>query len=636
MSSVRLNALNEEPVKLKYPTDRELVEELSSSHPQLSEYVAIKEWLETTCQTLLVTQDHSQTYASKTSFQLMRRGQMDKMLNYCRQLDQHWRAVSMLGGVYFGSTKTMDDHEDSDRLAMPGNRNRGLWRMCCFQLANDSSLDMHERAQYAMLCGNTANILPVCETYEDFLWAYFTSLVINTTEQLLREYPRIHGADYHEFSIPDIDVSTPSDVFQKLSHIPDSVVSDHPAKLMFRKVQASLILNQWEGFFEELLDTLDTLDVGLHRFMVHLMSMFRDAGMPLEQDDEQVFDAVCGSYVDVLIKNQLNSLVPVYTCRLPYTLQLQKYALYLADMDADLNDRSQVLKLAHNYGMDVRQITITAFVCCFERGSNIEFNSLCHINEQVSESDQRLIKALMWLMMERDQSQDALLYCNELYRRFWLQGKLNAANLLRQTLQQDSMFGSQVFVDNLRAQFGDTVLENFIREQVYHALFLEAMLRWEEWRLCFDAKPHVSAPSQLKTWSAEITKLTSQVEELFTDLLGTSGDLSWLQDDEEVYPTTMPQGFNAEARQDELQQLCRIYIPEIVMMLHQCLYATRDIIADNTHESLELVKHAANSNRQLFRDFLEPDMSCGPRMQEFLSAVAESCLEQLDKNGSVF
>lgn len=130
----------------------------------------------------------------RSVFDCVRRGQMDKALRLCRAAGQPWRAVTLAGGIYFddpnlvapGSEVAGDTSTTpwDDGNAPTGNRNRGRWLLTCFQIANEPTFEDFERAVYAALCGNTTNVLPVCQSWEDRLWAYYNSLVVRMTEEV--------------------------------------------------------------------------------------------------------------------------------------------------------------------------------------------------------------------------------------------------------------------------------------------------------------------------------------------------------------------------------------------------------------------------------------------------------------------
>jgi nuclear pore complex protein Nup107 len=71
--------------------------------------------------------------------------------------------------------------DDADQievdLEIEGNQNHTLWKATCYALASDNSFDLYERAVYAALAGDVTNVLPVCESWEDYVWAHYNAMV---------------------------------------------------------------------------------------------------------------------------------------------------------------------------------------------------------------------------------------------------------------------------------------------------------------------------------------------------------------------------------------------------------------------------------------------------------------------------
>ncbi len=65
-----------------------------------------------------------------------------------------------------------------------------------------TGLTLYERAIYAAFSGNLRHLLPVCGTWEDFLWAYFRVMVDQQVEQELRVNSAVSSLLAHE-ELPD-------------------------------------------------------------------------------------------------------------------------------------------------------------------------------------------------------------------------------------------------------------------------------------------------------------------------------------------------------------------------------------------------------------------------------------------------
>lgn len=67
---------------------------------------------------------------------LLRGGEMDRALQYCRECGEHWRAACLRGGCYYHPHFLDPSGGHQEDLNM-GNRNRGLWMSICYMLANE-------------------------------------------------------------------------------------------------------------------------------------------------------------------------------------------------------------------------------------------------------------------------------------------------------------------------------------------------------------------------------------------------------------------------------------------------------------------------------------------------------------------
>jgi nuclear pore complex protein Nup107 len=92
----------------------------------------------------------------KQVFQYLRSGDLKGAQQICRDSNNQWRAASLSG-------------------MSPDKLNNG-WRKMCFQLARQPQADRYERAIYGVVCGDLESVLPVCQTWEDHMWAHFNAV----------------------------------------------------------------------------------------------------------------------------------------------------------------------------------------------------------------------------------------------------------------------------------------------------------------------------------------------------------------------------------------------------------------------------------------------------------------------------
>ena len=634
-------------------TDRSIINEFMSHDVRLSEYVAVKQWLEKcapamgqvelrkslrshTLREVSLDQGKKGTYCSeldpdgplrsgralhpqdasfnsefvKTLFDFLRRGQLGKAIQHCRTCNEHWRAATLLGGLYY------HDPQDSNENGVPvGNRNRGAWMRSVYFIANQTQLDLHERALYAALCGNVANVLPVCESWEDLVWAYFNSLVIYRSEAWLMKFPRIRGDDFDEFLAPDAEsLVDAKKVFSCISQLPHDFLkresSNSPVGI-FRKIQIALITDGLDSLLDDVarsvLDGQSAFDEQHLRFLVHLiLIMLRTESLTVTESIE----IIISRYIDILIHAENYELVIVYASRVSYDLQVELMSKMLQKLDLSKKDRQVLLQRAYRLGMDVKEITRFTFFSEFSRVKVPNFLAPFDIAQKTppSSQDENLVSAFQWLLVERDQFLDALFYGNALYRYFLLTGKIQAAIIMNNVLGKDyPHYGSEAFRLDIE-QISSTKYQNMIRELVSVGAFLEVICSLRKWHTLHSRKPVVTdrystAGSQtthqdMTSWKSEMKTLTRTVEAEVQRLLFERAPAFWLEDSP-AFTSDLPSPFNSHDRQEEAAIIRSGYIPFLLTQLMSILYETRDLLAGNLEKALQLPAKICNPDMDL-------------------------------------
>lgn len=93
----------------------------------------------------------------KQIFAYLRIGDIKGAQQVCRDSNNFWRAASLSG-------KTSDEILSNN------------WRKMCFQIARQPQVDRYERAVYGVVCGDLDSVVPVCQTWEDQMWAHFNAI----------------------------------------------------------------------------------------------------------------------------------------------------------------------------------------------------------------------------------------------------------------------------------------------------------------------------------------------------------------------------------------------------------------------------------------------------------------------------
>ncbi|KAK6292325.1 hypothetical protein J4Q44_G00369090 [Coregonus suidteri] len=120
----------------------------------------------------------------KYLFTLLRAGMTDEAQRLCKRCGQAWRAATLEGWKLYHDPNI--NGGGAELLPVEGNPHRCVWKVCCWRMADDEHFSRYERAIYAVLSGNLKRLLPVCESWEDSVWAYFRVLVDSLVEQEVR------------------------------------------------------------------------------------------------------------------------------------------------------------------------------------------------------------------------------------------------------------------------------------------------------------------------------------------------------------------------------------------------------------------------------------------------------------------
>ena len=113
-----------------------------------------------------------ETRLIKTVFGCVRCGLLEDGQDLCIRVGQAWRAATLEGWkLYHDPNYQSGTGGQGDKLPVEGNKHRDVWKAVAWRMTEDSSLPQHERAVYAALCGNLAQLVPVCTSWEDLLWA---------------------------------------------------------------------------------------------------------------------------------------------------------------------------------------------------------------------------------------------------------------------------------------------------------------------------------------------------------------------------------------------------------------------------------------------------------------------------------
>ncbi|MCJ8742943.1 hypothetical protein PDJAM_G00088120 [Pangasius djambal] len=544
-------------------------------------------------------------------YTLIRAGMTDEAQRLCKRCGQAWRAATLEGW------KLYHDPNYSEVL---------VFFLC-------EQFNRYERAIYAVLSGNLRQLLPVCESWEDTVWAYFRVLVDSLLEQELRSSGLSHE-ELEELPREYLEASwTMEKVFEELQATESKRVLE-ATKEHYHIIQKFVILGDLDGLLEEFGDWLGRtppLPAHLLRFMTHLVLFYRSLGMQLK---EEVCVDVLKAYISLLVKEKQAELIAFYVSHLPADVGVTQYARFLEEV-TETEQRRRCLELAGQAGLDVAAVTKTVVETVRERdGEEFAHHDLAPaLDTGTTAEDRQKIDVIDWLVFDPAQRAEALKQSNAIMRKFLASKKHDAAKLVFAKVPEDSM---REIYRQWEEQGMNTPLpaeeDNAIREHLCIRAYLEAHEAFNEWFRHMNSPPvKPTLPTQAKftetvayemkekeykieyeNWQGRLDALTEEVKErIYNVLLFVDG--GWMVDVRE----------DAEVdseRSIQMALLRRLCLPMMTFLLLTVLQRT-----ERHQESLRLADVIASDQHRLYEVFSKDEL------QKFLQKMRESSLLLLDK-----
>lgn len=568
-------------------------------------------------------------------FAYIRTGQLDEAQRLCSKCGQAWRAATLEGWRLHHDPNYESLGPGGEVAAMTGNPYRDVWKAVCWRMAEEDQYHAYERACYAALSGNLPQLLPVCDTWEDYLWAYFKCMVdtkveqeirINTTSE--RSLVKLPAAYWDKMLTPDA-------IFKEIQASGNDNVRAESMDC-FHLIQKYLILGNIDGLIEEMYswvkDTSNRPSQHLIRFMAHLILFLRTIGKTTK---EELCIAILETYVRDLIEQKQIPLIASYVATLPVGLQVEWYAKFLEDIH-DQSERQQCLQLAENSDLDIP--SITKLVVENIRNRNVTEFSIdtdTALEAATSEEDRFKIEAIDWLVFDQSQRAEAVRQANAVMRTFLAVKKHAAARDVFNKIPGGSV---DVIYKNWQRQAGSTDLpsedSNAIREYLCIQAYLDALDSFNDWFEHFHnskpAKPSIPQGSnfaervafehrekqyeaELERWQHALLMQTKTCKErIYNVLMFVDG--GWMVDPRQ-------DGESDESRAHQMRLLRQLCLPTMCFLLHSVLHSTQQY-----RECLQLADVIASEQHQLYKVFRKDEL------QKLLQLLRDSSISLLDKN----
>ncbi|KAK2163756.1 hypothetical protein LSH36_74g00028 [Paralvinella palmiformis] len=570
----------------------------------------------------------------KHMFAYVRSGQLEKAKELCVKVGQAWRAATLDGWRLYHDPNYESLGPNGCVQKPTGNPFRCLWKATCWKMSEEKRYCSYERALYAAFCGNLKQLLPICLTSDDYLWAYFRVMVDQLTEQHLQ-------LTYVNKRKCFVDM--PSDYWDKLLTV-EKIFNDIKAcsnqnvqqdlKSYFSTIEKYIILGDSDHLIEEMYDwckeDMDQLAPHALRFMAHLVLFFRSIGV---SNKEELSVSVLEAYVKYLIEDKHTHLVATYVALLPKEMQVEWYAKFLEGI-TDTDQRKSCLTLALKAGLDVPSITKLVVENIRSRDSaDFSGDADAPLDVTTTKEDQLKIDAIDWLVFNPLQRAEALKQANALMRNFLASRKLTAARAVFDKIPPDSV---DVIVQASQSQTHTVELQpeddNAIKEYLCHQAYLDAHDSFCDWfehyhnakptkpnipkgasfteRVAFEHKER-QYEMDLARWKHNLmmqTKVTC--DRLYNVLLFVNG--GWMVDQRQ-------DGTRDDNRTHQMRLLRQLCLPGLCFLLHTVLHNT-----EQYKKCVQLANLVASDQHQLYKTFRKDEL------QQLLHKIRETSVALLD------
>ncbi|XP_053320436.1 nuclear pore complex protein Nup107 [Spea bombifrons] len=567
----------------------------------------------------------------KYLFTLIRAGMTEEAQRLCKRCGQAWRAATLEGWKLYHDPNI---NGGTELQPVEGNPYRCVWKACCWRMADDDQFNKYERAIYATLSGNLKQLLPVCDSWEDTVWAYFRVMVDSLVQQEIRASV-ISSSEEDELPREYLEANWSLEaVFEELQATDKKRVLEEN-KEHYHVIQKFIILADVDGLMEEFGDWLSkgksSLLGHLLRFMTHLILFFRTLGF---QTKEEVCEEVLKTYIQRLVNENHIDLIAFYVSHLPQDLAIAQYAAFLENV-TEPDQRQHCLKLAKEAGLDVASITKTVVENTRKRdaGEFTHHDLVPALDSGTSEDDRKKIDVIDWLVFDPAQRAEALKQSNAIMRNFLASKKHEAAKEVFGKIPQDSI--AEIY-NQWEEQGMDCVLpaedDNAIREHLCIRAYLEAHEAFNEWFKHMNSPPqkpallgHASFTEKVAhehkekkyemdygIWKGHLDALTTDVKEkIYNVLLFVDG--GWMVDVRE----------DAEDDPERAQQMLllrSLCLPMMCFLLHTVLHNTSQY-----KECLRLADMVSSEHQKLYKVFSKTEL------RNLLQKLRESSLMLLDQ-----
>ncbi|KAF7269580.1 nuclear pore complex protein Nup107 [Rhynchophorus ferrugineus] len=532
-------------------------------------------------------------------FEQIRCGKLEEAEKLARQCGHAWKAAIFEGWRLFHdpniketTTDTDDGYEDmevNELKDIEGNSNRDIWKIMALRFCKQDWISLYERASVGVFCGHINSVLPVCNSWEDCLWAYMKSMVDIRVESEIRDCCTKNNK---YLPLPDeywLQRMSLNDVFANMESSKNRNVREQ-SKEPEHIIQKYIILDEIPSLLKELEEWVEGANVSVHflRFAAHLVLFLDQIG---HGNKQYSIEKVLEAYIKRLMDMKETRLVAFYVSKLSPSNQIQIYAQYL-EYILEYDERKVALEYAEECGLDV--LSVARQVVENIRRRPEELDNVGNLQQKLTETDTFKISSIDWLLFYDSQRADAMAQTNALMFNFLTLGKLDAAQLAFDKLPNDSV----KLVSDEHGEKNTKIVQT-VKEHLSYKSYLEAYEAFNEWFKQAKSKPiepeelpesaqfpekvaHQHRVSQYKAelerWKLTTSHLSKSAKALLYNVL------------------LFPEGWLVGAK--DAQHLRKLVIPEITTLLYSVLSES-----ELHQECVQLADVIAAESHCLYKDF---------------------------------
>jgi nuclear pore complex protein Nup107 len=382
-----------------------------------------------------------------TCWKMLRQGEnWTKIRDWAEERLENWKAVSLCGSSVDPESGGERTPVDDGMTRMMNFRSQESWRAACSALARNPNIEDFERAVYGLLCGETEAAFKVCQSWDDYLYVHFNSVVLSRYQGFCKQFRRKLS---HSPTAPVTFVPEPvgySDFNKFVQYTKGNERIGVEARNPYRTIQAAILGKGYDTFFYSLAKAVsqvaktgsedsfvpdlspthvdDSLLIAAEdddalRIATHLYIIASSIGYV--RSDTQFFETASVNvigYIANLEDAGIYEAIPLYASLLPAQQTHSVLGRVLIEI-LDPRERKQQVRLIEKYDINIEAVLedqwkwISSSVSAVEHTRTVKrYPKVVRrddgtrelipvktdfIGTEISRSDERLIRSLEWL-----------------------------------------------------------------------------------------------------------------------------------------------------------------------------------------------------------------------------------------------